>query len=248
MVLDVLIVDDEAPARKELCYLLKDYDEIFIVGEAASGKEALQKVLQLDPDVIFLDIKMWDMDGFDVAQNLMKSGRCPFIIFVTAYDEYAVTAFEINAIDYVLKPVSPLRLEKTVNRIKEIFKSKENNKEANRMLRYIKSLAKKFTFEKNGRLYVIDAKDICYCKAAPKGSIVKTTKGVFNTPYPLTELENSTYNLFRSHKSFLVNVDKIKEIIPWFNGTYLLLIEEYEKDEIPVSRRNSKKLKNLFSV
>lgn len=152
----------------------------------------------------------------------------------------------------MLKPVSPLRLEKTINRIKKIFKSKKNIEESDRILRYVKSLAqknnpKKFTFEKNGKLYVIDEKEICYCKAAPKGSIVKTARGIFETPYPLTELENSAKNLFRSHKSFLVNLDKIKQIIPWFNGTYLLAIEDYEKDEVPVSRRNSKKLKNLFN-
>lgn len=253
MVLDVIIVDDEAPARKELTYLLQDYDEINIIGEAASGKEAIQKILKLDPDVVFLDIRMWDMNGFDVAERLISSGSCPFIIFVTAYDQYAVTAFEINAIDYILKPVSSLRMEKTINRVKSIFKSKKNQEAASKVLRYVKGLSektirKKFTFEKNNRLHVIDAKNICYCKASPKGSIVKTSEEIFKTPYTLSELENSTDNLFRSHKSFLVNINKIKEIIPWFNGTYLLLMEDCENDKIPVSRRNSKKLKNLFKI
>lgn len=251
MVLNVLIVDDETPARKELGYLLQDYDEVSIIGEAASGKEAIQKVLKLNPDVIFLDIKMWDMNGFDVAEKLISTGDCPFIIFVTAYDEYAINAFEINAIDYILKPVSSLRLEKTINRIKDIFKSKTKQKEATKISNYIKTLNKntyqKFTFEKNGRLYVVNVTDICYCRAYSKGSIVKTLQGVFKSSYTLSELEKNT-NFFRSHKSFLVNIDKISEIIPWFNGTYLLLMEGYKNDEVPVSRRNSKNLKKLFKI
>lgn len=254
MELTALLVDDEGPARDELRYLLEAYPEIRVVGEASSGQEAVEKAVELNPDVVFLDIKLWDMDGFEVARRIFEEGRSPLIIFATAYDEYAVKAFEINAVDYILKPFSQERLEKAVERVLTLFKNEKKKEEVLKIAEYIKAnerpLCNKLPFWKKDRIYLVCAEDICYCVADEKGSVVKTKLGEFNTTYTLTELEEkiNSPNFFRVHKSYLVNLDKVKEIIPWFNGTFILSIQGYEKDEVPVSRRQAKELRKMFDI
>ncbi|MDN5332276.1 MAG: two-component system, LytTR family, response regulator [Tepidanaerobacteraceae bacterium] len=254
MELTALLVDDEAPARDELRYLLEAYPEIKVVGEASSGQEAVEKALELAPDVVFLDIKLWDMDGFEIARRIFEKGKAPFIIFATAYDEYAVKAFEINAVDYILKPFSQERLGRAIERVLNIFKNERQREEVLKIAEYLKANEKpscnKLSFWKNDRIYLICPEDICYCVAVEKGSVVKTKQGEFNTAYTLSELEEkiNSPNFFRVHKSYLVNLDKVKEIIPWFNGTFILSIQGYEKDEVPVSRRQAKELRKLFDI
>ncbi|TYP49764.1 LytR/AlgR family response regulator transcription factor [Thermosediminibacter litoriperuensis] len=254
MELTVLLVDDESPARDELRYLLEAYPEINVVGEASSGQEAIDKVIEFNPDVVFLDIKLWDMDGFEVARRIFEKGRTPFIIFATAYDEYAVKAFEINAVDYILKPFSAGRLEKTVQKIIDIFKNQRKREGVLRISEYLgireKPSCNKLSFWKNERIYLVCPEDICYCVAVEKGSIVKARQGEFNTTSTLSELEEkiNSPSFFRTHKSYLVNLDRVKEIIPWFNGTFILSIQGYEKDEVPVSRRQAKVLRRLFDI
>ncbi|MGB9814002.1 MAG: LytR/AlgR family response regulator transcription factor [Thermovenabulum sp.] len=254
MKLTALLVDDESPARDELRYLLGKYPEINVIGEASSGEEAIENVIELNPDVVFLDIKLWDMDGFEVARRIFEKGKTPIIIFATAYDEYAVKAFEINAVDYILKPFSADRLEKAVQKVINMFKNQRQSEEVLRIAEYLRTkeipLCNKLSVWKNGRIYLICPEDICYCVAVEKGSIVKTRQGEFSTSYTLSELEEKikSPNFFRTHKSYLVNLDRVKEIIPWFNGTFILSIQGYEKDEVPVSRRQAKELRKLFDI
>lgn len=248
-----LLVDDEAPAREELRYLLESYPEVKVIGEVSSGQEAVEKILKLNPDVIFLDIQLSDMDGFEVARQIFQKGNAPVVVFATAYDEYAVRAFEINAVDYLLKPFSENRLDKTVERLIKIFKEKKQDVEAikvSELLKVQKPAYNKLSFWKNNRIYLVCPDEICYCEAVEKGSKVKTEKGEFLSPYTLSELEEKIKNpsFFRTHKSFLVNLDKVKEIIPWFNGTFILSIKGYEKDEVPVSRRHAKEMRELFKI
>lgn len=254
MKLTALLVDDESPARDELRYLLGKYPEINVIGEASSGEEAIENVIELDPDVVFLDIKLWDMDGFEVARRIFEKGKTPIIIFATAYDEYAVKAFEINAVDYILKPFSADRLEKAVQKVINVFKSQRQSEEVLRIAEYLRTKeiasCNKLSVWKNGRIHLICPEDICYCVAIEKGSIVKTRQGEFSTSYTLSELEEriKSPNFFRTHKSYLVNLDRVKEIIPWFNGTFILSIQGYEKEEVPVSRRQAKELRKLFDI
>lgn len=222
MELTALLVDDENPARDELRYLLEAYPEIRVIGEASSGQEAVDKAVELNPDVVFLDIKLWDMDGF--------------------------------AVDYILKPFSQERLEKAVERVLTLFKNEKKKEEVLKIAEYIKANERpscnKLPFWKKDRIYLVCPEDICYCVADEKGSVVKTKLGEFNTTYTLTELEEkiNSPNFFRVHKNYLVNLDKVKEIIPWFNGTFILSIQGYEKDEVPVSRRQAKELRKLFDI
>jgi len=241
MELRAIIVDDETPAREELRFLISSYPQIKLVGEASSGKEAIRLAESLFPDVIFLDIKMWDLNGFETARGIFEKGVNPFIIFATAYDEYAVKAFEINAVDYILKPITKERLDKTISRLVDLFKSNENQIEIQKLIEYIETIGKaqniKIPIWKNDRICLLNPSDISYFEAVEKGSKVMARQGIFETHYCLTELEDKLkdYNFFRTHKSFLVNLDKVIEIIPWFNGTYILLLEDYEKKRCPLA-------------
>lgn len=250
----VLLVDDEPPAREELRYLLESYPDVKIIGEASSGQEAMEKILKLKPDVIFLDIQLSDMDGFEVARQVFSKGVTPVVVFATAYDEYAVRAFEINALDYILKPFSEKRLQKTVERLIKVFDERRQKQESLKVSDYIlmagKPACNKLSLWKNDRIYLVDPDEICYCEAIEKGCKIKTEKGEFLSPYSLSELEEKigSPKFFRTHKSYLVNFDKVKEIIPWFNGTFILSIIGYEKDEVPVSRRHAREMKEIFSL
>ncbi|MCG0276593.1 MAG: LytTR family DNA-binding domain-containing protein [Thermosediminibacteraceae bacterium] len=254
MELTALLVDDEAPARDELRYLLEVFPEIKIVGEASSGQEAVEKTLELKPDVVFLDIKLWDMDGFEVARRIFERGCSPLIVFATAYDEYAVKAFEINAVDYILKPFSQERLKKAVEKVLNVYENEKKQEEVLKIAESIRVSGKppcnKIPFWKKDRIYLVSPDDICYCVAGEKGSVVKTVIGEFCTAHTLAELEEKINrpNFFRVHKSYLVNLDKVREIIPWFNGTFILSIQGYEKDEVPVSRRHARELRELFGI
>lgn len=254
MELRTIIVDDETPAREELRFLIASYPEIKLVGEAASGMEAVKLAEGLTPDVIFLDIKMWDLNGFETAKCIIEKGINPLIIFATAYDEYAIKAFEINAVDYILKPFSKKRLDKTVSRIIDLFKSNENHFDMQKLLDYIETMGKlqniKIPVWKNNKIYLLNPSDISYFEAVEKGSKVMSVQGEFETNYCLSDLEDKLrdVNFFRTHKSFLVNIDKVMEIIPWFNGTYILLLKDYEKNEVPVSRRCAKKLREYLEI
>jgi two-component system LytT family response regulator/two-component system response regulator LytT len=250
----VLLVDDESPAREELRYLLESYTEIKIIGEASSGQEAIEKILTLKPDVIFLDIQLSDMDGFEVAWKVFSEGVTPVVVFATAYDEYAVRAFEINALDYILKPFSEKRLDNTVKRLIEVFRERKQKQESLKVSEYLqktrKTACSKLSLWKNDRIYLVCPEEICYCEAVEKGSKIKTEKGEFLSPYTLSELEEKigSPDFVRTHKSYLVNFDKVKEIIPWFNGTFILSIKGYEKDEVPVSRRHAKEIREMFEI
>ncbi len=254
MELRTIIVDDETPAREELHFLISSYPEIKLVGEAASGTEAVRLAESLLPDVIFLDIKMWDLNGFETAKSIFEKGINPFIVFATAYDEYAIKAFEINAVDYILKPFSKKRLDKTVSRIIDLFKSNENHFEMYKFIEYVETMNKsqniKIPVWKNNRIYLLNPSDINYFEAVEKGSKVMASQGEYETNCCLSELEDKLkdYNFFRAHKSFLVNMDKVIEIVPWFNGTYILSLKDYEKNEVPVSRRCAKKLREHLEI
>ncbi|GAQ25382.1 DNA-binding response regulator [Tepidanaerobacter syntrophicus] len=254
MELRTLIVDDETPAREELSFLLLSYPNVKVIGEAASGKEAIELAERLKPDVIFLDIKMWDLNGFETAKIIFQRGIKPFIVFATAYDEYAIKAFEINAIDYILKPFSKERLDKTINRIINLSKNNENSLDIYRFVECIETINKsqniKIPVWKNNRIYLLNPQDINYFEACEKGSKVMALQGEFETNCCLSELEDrlKDLNFFRTHKSFLVNMDKVLEIVPWFNGTYILSLKDYEKNEVPVSRRCAKKLRERLQI
>lgn len=241
-----IIVDDEAPARERITRFLSKFDEIDVIGWASNGKEAVTMIEGRNPDLVFLDIQMPDIDGFEVLR-LIKSQ--PIVIFVTAYDEYAIRAFEVNALDYLLKPFSFERFEKAIRRAKEEIRRKENfSSKVSKLLgtlerRYLERIA----VREGGRIFVIDVRrGIDYIRSE-KGSVLiytKREKHIVN--YTLDELEHrlDPELFFRSHRTTLVNLNRIKEIIPWFSGRYKIRLDS--GDEVPLSRDRVKELKKII--
>ncbi len=237
-----LIIDDERLARSELKKLLKDFSEVSIVGEAANAKEGLKKIKELSPNLLFLDIQMPGKTGFEMLEDLEET---PQVIFTTAYDEYAIKAFEFNALDYLMKPIEPERLEEAINRLDEDIESKEEESNDNDF----KLTEEDQVFVKDGHhYYFIKVGDIRLFESA--GNYVRV---YFEDKQPLTlkslhALENRLDEriFFRTNRKFIVNLRKVIKIDPYFNGGLLLEIEGGEK--IDVSRRQAVRFKELMSL
>ncbi|SNX55086.1 LytTR family DNA-binding domain-containing protein [Thermoanaerobacterium sp. RBIITD] len=228
----VLLVDDEKPARDELRYILKKIGvgEIY---EADSFNAAINISKIIEPDIIFLDIELGNKNGFEVIEYLKKTGVFSEVVFVTAYENYAVKAFEVNAQDYILKPFSYERVKSTIEKIQDLIYEKYNLRGN-----------LKLTANDNGIIHLIDIKDIYYIYSKRRNVYIKTLDGSFLTDNTLRDLERKLKSLsfIRTHKGFLVNIDKVSEIIPWFNSTYMLKFKGID-DEVPVSRNFSKEFK-----
>jgi DNA-binding LytR/AlgR family response regulator len=248
----VILVDDESIALDALAEMLEGFGHIEILGKYCSPKRFLEEFSDKKPDVVFLDIEMPVIDGFTVAEEMIHIAPNTGIVFVTAYNEYAIKAFEINAIDYVLKPISKERLISTVNRIKNNnIKGINNYKTVQEIgLSALKKGLKKVTVWKDERIFLINPADILYCFSRDKEVNVITKEGsVYKSRYSLSILEEKlkAYKFFRCHKSFIVNINKVEEVIPEVNSIYLLKICN-SKEEIPVSRSYLKQFKNLIDI
>ena len=248
----ILIVDDEKPAVDELVYMLKDYENVEIVGAFTDPFVALESIRQLSVDAVFLDISMPEMDGFMLAKILLKLEKPPLIVFATAYDEYAVQAFEIHAIDYVLKPLNDHRLLKTIEHIQEKLQQKESNFTTIQALLHTTQSSNKYSklaVWKNDRIYLIQKSDILFCTTNDKETTIVTAKECFVTADTLTDLENQLDDtaFFRCHRSYIVRLDAICEIVPWFNNTYAVKFQGCN-EEVPISRRNTKMFKTLMHI
>jgi len=248
----VLIVDDELPAREELRFLLEALPEIEVVGEAEHGMGALEQVCESAPDVVFLDINMFDMNGLKVASELKRLPTPPFVIFSTAYREYALNAFELDAIDYVTKPYQKERIGKAIGKVEQLLNNKES-KMIGQVQEMIQKLtnnhtAKRIIGEKDGKLIPLSPRDILYLEADGKKTVLVTKNAIYTTKYTLNEWEelHADYSFYRTHRSYIVNINRIEEVIPWFNYTMKLKIEGCSQ-EIPVSRSYVKGLKELLS-
>lgn len=250
-----IIVDDEMPAREELKYLLQEFEDIEVIGEAAHGLEAIELNKKLKPDLMFLDIQMPKISGIEVAYRLIKDGHLPLIVFVTAFEEYAIKAFEVNAIDYILKPISKERLKKDIEKVIHTHKlrSGELEDKIEKLIKDFKSQRAnkitKISLYSNGRLIPLDPKEIIYATVEERSTVIVSTKGRFESNNTLSQLEEklNSSNFFRCHKSFLVNLDYIEEIDPWFNSTFLIKMKNI-KDEIPVSRSQAKEFKRIMDI
>jgi len=241
----VLIVDDEIPARKELRYILEDIDEIEICGECSNGKDALQFLRTNEIDLLFLDVEMPVMSGIECAQIIMYMPNAPKIVFSTGFDQFAVNAFELGAFDYILKPYSEERINAAVKRFLEYASLTKTNKSN------ITSTKNKITLSTSERLLVFDpAKEIIMIKTESGSSLFYTTRGIIKTNLLLKDAEENLANsgFIRTHKSFIVNTNMIREVIPYFNDTFLLVMQHYEKEEVPVSRHFMKCFKNIIGL
>ena len=259
MSLSAVIVDDEQLARDELAFLLKNVDDVDVVAQGKNGVEGVGLIREHNPDLVFLDVQMPGLDGFGVIKKLLdRKVVLPKIVFCTAFDQYAVKAFEVNAVDYLLKPFDKKRVAQSVARarakIADSGASSEKLDVLMRMLESQKPQTSKILLKAAGRLFLVSQKDICFA-SIEDGIITVVTSGANGMEgqsncRTLEELLDSLDpNLFwRAHRSFLVNINRIKEVVPWFKSSYQLRLDDKKQTEIPVSRAQTKRLRELFGL
>ena len=261
MSLSAVIVDDEQLARDELAFLLKSTGDVDVVAQGHNGLEAVSLIKEHSPDIVFLDVQMPGLDGFGVIKKLLdKKIRVPQVVFATAFDQYAVKAFEVNAVDYLLKPFDKKRVSEALNRARKKVGSTAPGSSAEkidalvRMLEekeHQKSAPQKVLIKAAGRLFLVDQKDICY-SSIEDGIISVVTanvEGQSNCRTLEELLDSLDQNLFwRAHRSYLVNINRIREVVPWFKSSYMLRMDDKKQTEIPVSRAQTKRLRELFRL
>jgi two-component system LytT family response regulator/two-component system response regulator LytT len=252
-------VDDEQLARDELAYLLKNGGEVDVVAQGKNGLEAVSLIKEHNPDLVFLDVQMPGLDGFGVIKKLLdKKVPLPKIVFATAFDQYAVKAFEVNAVDYLLKPFDKKRVAQSVQRARTKQESgilpAEKIDNLVRMLEMQKPQLSKILLKSVGRMLLVDQREICYA-SIEDGVITVVTAGLsgiegHSNCRTLEELLDSLDpNLFwRAHRSFLVNINRIREVVPWFKSSYQLRMDDKKQTEVPVSRAQTKRLRELFGL
>lgn len=281
MTIRAVIVDDEQLARQELEYLLRQSDDVEIVAQGKNGVEAVELVRTHQPDVMFLDVQMPGLDGFAVLKKLLdKSRRIPLpnIVFATAFDRYAVRAFEVNAVDYLLKPFDEARVRQTLRKIKSRLQAPQaSTAEAGQpgaagtatqpadgmdgrldaLVRLLENrqaapkAAARVVLRVGGRLLLVEQKDICFA-SIEEGTISVVTHSIegqsnCRTLEELLELLDPGM-FWRAHRSFVVNIHRIQEVVPWFKSSYQLRMDDRRHTEIPVSRGQTKRLRELFNL
>jgi two-component system response regulator LytT len=259
MPLSAVIVDDEQLARDELAFLLKNLGDVDVVAQGKNGLEAINLIREHNPDLVFLDVQMPGLDGFAVIKKLLdKKVSLPKIVFATAFDQYAVKAFEVNAVDYLLKPFDKKRVAQAVQKARAKMESTTDSSEKLetlvRMLESQKPQTSKVLLKSMGRLFLINQKDICFASIEDGVISVVTSgpngmEGQSNCRTLEELLDSLDPNLFwRAHRSFLVNINHIKEVVPWFKSSYQLRLDDKKQTEIPVSRAQTKRLRELFGL
>ncbi|WP_235919467.1 LytR/AlgR family response regulator transcription factor [Heliomicrobium undosum] len=319
MIIRAFIVDDEAPSRRELRFLLEKLPDCRVVGEADGGEEALEILADLPVDVLFLDIQMHDLDGLSVARKLLEQNRLPLVVFATAFDAYALKAFEVRALDYILKPFDPERLEATWRRVRERLAQRTGLEEHLADLKalllsrepvaavqtrpdelgdgspggyrgkaspeppgglsptWIEEPAvpptepgassgcagngiagsgvherhrafDRVAANKEGKLLLVDVSKILYATVEGRKALIKVDGELLELNLTLQELEDrlDPDRFCRTHRAFLVNLSALREIVPWFNGAYNLIL--HDKSEVPVSRHYARQLKDLLGL
>lgn len=256
-VLKVMVVDDEAPARDELVFLLSNLPSVSIIGEADNGPAAVALVAQHAPDVIFLDIQMRGMSGLDTAQAIRDIAPQTLIVFATAYDEHAIKAFEIGAVDYLLKPFEADRVSACVQRLAkycpEDWQSAAAQLDQTLSATLKKQPVHKLAVEKNGKIFLVDYGDIIYIGTQTGSINVVAETGEYTYSGTLAELQTRLEGtaILRVHRSYLVHMEKVKEVVPWFKGTYWLKIatpSSHDYLEIPVGKGQIKRIKEILGI
>jgi len=267
MDLRAVVVDDEQLARDELGYLLGQLGGIEVIGQAGNGVEALSTIDRLHPDVVFLDVQMPGLTGFEVARRMLDTQNGSHIIFVTAFDQHAIEAFEVNAVDYLLKPVEQARLELAVQRARRRIEVDRIDQAAgvaggpaglNAQLEKIVQLVterqgrrERLAIKVGERFLLVQADEIIYASLADDSIAVVTSQHAGTSNYrTLDELQARLDPdvFWRVHRSHLVNINKIKEIVPWFSRNYILRMKDDKSTEIPVSRMQTRRLRDYLKL
>jgi two-component system response regulator LytT len=253
-----LIVDDEQLARDELAFLLKEFPDIEITGQAGNGVEAVNLIRDLSPHLVFLDVQMPGADGFAVIRKLAeKKIPLPVFVFVTAYDQYAVQAFEVNALDYLVKPIARSRLERAILKSRRTIETEDSTRE--KIERLVDMLEKnrhgpqktKLIVKTVGRLHLVDSSDVIY--ASIEDGVISIVTKEFEGQSNFRTVEELQANLdpntfWRVHRSYLININRIKEVVPWFKSSFQLKMDDRKQTEIPVSRAQTRKLREILNL
>ncbi len=252
--LTALVADDEQLAREELCFLLGKVEGVEVVAQAVDGLQALEEITRVGPDVAFLDVQMPGLTGFEVARRVLESGTDLAVVFVTAFDHRAVEAFEVNAVDYVLKPVDPSRLEQAVQRVRRRRAGPPLGDQLERLVRLMsgqKDRRNQVAVKMADRIALVQAEDIIYASLAEDSISIVTGQVSGTSNYrTLDELQArlDPEVFWRVHRSHLVNINKIKEIVPWFSRNYILRMKDAKATEIPVSRMQTRRLREYLKL
>jgi two-component system LytT family response regulator/two-component system response regulator LytT len=251
-----IVVDDESLARDELVFLLRDFPEVEVIATGSNGLEALELIQKLTPDVVFLDVHMPGLDGMGVVRRLREMRlEPPRFIFVTAYDQYAVEAFRLDAMDYLLKPVDKARLAESIERAERAIQEKkalEPQPGAKPGAAAGQPAPRtKLLIRANNRNFIVDANDVIYA-TIDNGliTLVSTNLEGHSNYRTIEDLQaNLDREMFwRVHRSYLVNINRIKEVVPWFKSSYQLRLDDRKHTEIPVSRVQTRRLRELFKL
>ena len=279
MNVSALIIDDEQLAREELKYLLDQAGGVEVVAQGTNGIEALELIDEYHPDLVFLDVQMPGLDGFAVIQRLMDRKRAnsgaangkdaeplPQIVFATAYDQYAVRAFDVNAVDYLLKPFELRRVQQAVEKVRGRLAGGPAGTATALPESQIDALLQilnrpqgatrtpqpaKLIVQAQSRLLLVDQGDICY--AAIDEGVIRIATQSFEGNSKCRTLEELLDLLdpalfWRAHRGFVVNINHIREVVPWFKSTYQLRMNDKKQTEIPVSRAQTRRLRELFNL
>jgi two-component system LytT family response regulator/two-component system response regulator LytT len=259
MPINTIIVDDEKPAREELAFLLKSFPEINLQAQGKNGLEAINLIKEHSPDLLFLDVQMPGLDGFGVLKKLVERKlKVPHVVFATAFDQYAVQAFDVNAVDYVLKPFDKARIAKAVQKAKKEIEA--HTSAAERLEKLVAQLASpkpasappsKILIKSQQRMLLVDSNDLIF--ASIEGGLIsvvaRDVEG--SSQYRTLEELHATLDadsFWRPHRSYLVNVHHIKEVVPWFKSSFMIKMNDKKQSEIPVSRQQTKRLRELFKL
>ncbi len=259
--LQVVVVDDEQLARDELCFQLQRIGGVGVVGQAGNGVDALKIIEAHDPDLVLLDVQMPGLNGFEVARRLLQRESGTQLVFVTAYDQYAIEAFDVSAVDYLLKPVEPERLVQAIDKVRRRLAADRprslpplGTEELERLLRRLSERdgrREQVAIKVGERFLLIQADEIVHASLVDD-TITVVTNGVSGTSNyrSLDELQARLDPgvFWRVHRSHLVNIHKIKEIVPWFSRNYILKMKDAKATEIPVSRAQTRRLREYLRL
>ena len=260
MPIRTVIIDDERPARNELCFLLEQLDDTEVIGQASNGVDAMELIRKHTPDLVFLDIQMPGRTGFEVARELLVRDVDTHVVFVTAFDQYAIDAFEVNAVDYLLKPVEPTRLAQSIDRVRQRMTADRevpsgvDDQQLERVLQQVsqrRTRRERIAIKVAERFQLIPSGDIIY--ASLVDDVITVVAGGLTGTSNFRTLDELQSHLdpevfWRVHRSHLVNINKVKEIVPWFSRNYILKMKDAKGTEIPVSRAQTKRLREYLSL
>lgn len=235
-------MDDEQLILNHLKEILSQFEDIEIVYESTSPREALKHFDEINPEVVFADISMPEMNGVELAERIFEMQPASKLVFVTAYEQYAIEAFRVNAVDYILKPITTSKISNTLNKLRKIGVGEKKEVEKKKgIFRIIGT--------QNGRFYIIRPEEGTFIKTVAREQILVTAKGEYTLKNSLSYWEEKLkpYGWFRCHKGFLINLNEIEEVYPMFNYTYNIRMKGVD-EEVLVSRTYVKEFKEILNM